>query len=450
MPRTQTNCPRCRQPVIAEIEQLFDQNIDPRAKQKLLSGAVNFIQCPNCGYEGNLSTPIVYHDPDKELLLTYFPPELGLPVNEQEKRIGPLIKQVLEKLPQEKRKGYLFKPQTMFTMQTMIEKILEADGVTKEMLDTQQKKAKLIERLVLASPDSVLEIISQEEAQIDEEFFQLLSRLIQLTMNQGDQEGTNKLAALQKLLVENTKVGKELEEKTIEINNAIKALQEASKNGLTREKLLDLIVNTSSDTGIAMLVSLARQGLDYNFFEILTNRIDASSGEEQTHLMEVREKLLNMTREMDQAIQAEMENARKVLSEIIAAEDVEAEMQKKLPQLDEYFVEVVRTELESAKRANDQVRMEKLQKVAAVIDAASAPPAEIQLIEKMLGFEDDAQLQAFLQEHSELLTPEFVQVLNNVVMQSEQQGGQPPELIERLQQINRLVLKQTMRMNLAK
>ena len=115
MPRTQTNCPRCRQPVIAEIEQLFDQNIDPRAKQKLLSGAVNFIQCPNCGYEGNLSTPIVYHDPDKELLLTYFPPELGLPVNEQEKRIGPLIKQVLEKLPQEKRKGYLFKPQTMFT-----------------------------------------------------------------------------------------------------------------------------------------------------------------------------------------------------------------------------------------------------------------------------------------------------------------------------------------------
>ncbi|NCU21899.1 c-type cytochrome, partial [Candidatus Falkowbacteria bacterium] len=29
---------------------------------------------------------IVYHDATKELLLTFFPPELGLPINEQEKR----------------------------------------------------------------------------------------------------------------------------------------------------------------------------------------------------------------------------------------------------------------------------------------------------------------------------------------------------------------------------
>jgi hypothetical protein len=34
MAKTQTSCPRCRQPVITDIEQLFDLNTDPTAKQK--------------------------------------------------------------------------------------------------------------------------------------------------------------------------------------------------------------------------------------------------------------------------------------------------------------------------------------------------------------------------------------------------------------------------------
>ena len=76
MAQTQTTCPRCRQPILAEVEKLFDLNVDPQAKQRLLSGAVNVARCPNCGFEGPINVPIVYHDPEKELLLTYFPPEL--------------------------------------------------------------------------------------------------------------------------------------------------------------------------------------------------------------------------------------------------------------------------------------------------------------------------------------------------------------------------------------
>ena len=91
MPRVQVSCPQCRQPITAEMEQLFDVGNDPQAKQRFLSGNVNTANCPNCGYRGPLSTPIVYHDPEKELLLTFFPPELGLPLNEQERLIGPMI-----------------------------------------------------------------------------------------------------------------------------------------------------------------------------------------------------------------------------------------------------------------------------------------------------------------------------------------------------------------------
>ncbi|MDO9348071.1 MAG: CpXC domain-containing protein, partial [Anaerolineales bacterium] len=80
--RSQISCPRCRQPILAQVEQLFDVTADPGAKQRLLGGVSNFAHCPHCGYSGALATPIVYHEAEKELLLTFFPGELSVPVNE--------------------------------------------------------------------------------------------------------------------------------------------------------------------------------------------------------------------------------------------------------------------------------------------------------------------------------------------------------------------------------
>ena len=139
MVKTSVLCPNCRQPVVIDLTRLFDLNSDPQAKEKLLSGSANYFQCPSCQFQGIYPTPIVYHDPDKELLLTYFPPELHTPVTEQEKSIGPMIKKVMDDLPPEKRKAYLFKPQTMLTQQRLFETILEADGITPEMMKAQQE-----------------------------------------------------------------------------------------------------------------------------------------------------------------------------------------------------------------------------------------------------------------------------------------------------------------------
>jgi hypothetical protein len=147
MPKTRINCPNCRQPIMADIDQLFDVGQDPAAKQKILSGSFNLAACPNCGFKGMIATPLVYHDPNKDLLLTYFPPELGLPINEQERIIGPLITRVTNSLPQERRKAYLLQPQSMFTLQTMLERILAADGITKEMIQAQQERMNLMQRL---------------------------------------------------------------------------------------------------------------------------------------------------------------------------------------------------------------------------------------------------------------------------------------------------------------
>jgi len=136
--RTQIRCPKCGAPLQAAVEQLVDVTQDPAGKARLLSGSLNAIRCPACGYEGGLATPLVYHDPAKELLLTYFPPEVGLPKNEQERVLGQLINQVVNRLPAEKRKAYLLQPQTVLTMQGMVERVLQADGITHEQIEDRK------------------------------------------------------------------------------------------------------------------------------------------------------------------------------------------------------------------------------------------------------------------------------------------------------------------------
>lgn len=239
MPKTRVNCPNCRQPLVADVSQLFDAGVDPKAKQLLLTGAYNIIQCPSCGYQGNLATPLVYHDPEKELLLTYFPPELGLPINEQERIIGPLITQVMNSLPQEKRKAYLLRSQTMLTMQTLVERILEGDGITKEIIQEQQKRLQLLQRMVDAPDDVLAEVAKKEDKLIDADFFQLISRLAEVAVASGDRDSAARLNDLQKKLIPLTTFGHEIQAQSKEVEAAMQSLQALGQN-LTREKLLEI------------------------------------------------------------------------------------------------------------------------------------------------------------------------------------------------------------------
>ena len=74
-----------------------------------------------------------------------------MPLTEQEKLVGPMITQVTNRLPAEKRKAYLFKPVANLTYESMIETILGKDGITPEMIKAQQERLNLIDRLLAAS-----------------------------------------------------------------------------------------------------------------------------------------------------------------------------------------------------------------------------------------------------------------------------------------------------------
>jgi hypothetical protein len=445
MAKTRINCPNCRQPITADIEQLFDVGQDPATKQRLLSGAVNIAQCPNCGYQGALATPMVYHDPQKELLLTFFPPDLNMKMEEQERLMGPLLNKVVNNLPQEQRKAYLLRPQAVLTMQGLIERVLEADGITKEMIQAQQKRLNLIQRLIGQSEETIEQAAREEDELIDTEFFSILSRLVESAMMSGDEDSARSLADLQRQLLSTTTTGRKLESQNKEVQEAIHDLQELGEN-LTREKLLDMLVNASSDVRVSVLTSLARPALDYEFFQMLSERIENAKGSGRERLIQLRAQLLEMTQEIDRQIEKRMEQARQNLEQLLAAKDIVAATQRNLGAIDDAFLQVLNGEMGVARQKGDMDRIQKLGQVVQVIQEASAPPPELEIIENLMQAGDEQERQKWMEANQGKITQEFIDALTSLVGQS--QDGRDPELAEQLQQVYRSVLRFSMKANL--
>jgi len=451
MPQTQIACPRCRQMIAANIEQLFDVTQDPQAKQRLLGGVSNTARCPHCGYQGRLATPIVYHDNEKELLLTFFPPELGMPLNEQEKLIGPMIKQITDRLPPEKRKGYLLKPTPNFTYESMVQTILGKDGITPEMLKEQQDRVQIIERLLQTTTADVRsEIIKQNIKLFDEQFFALFSRLAQSAAASGQEPVARSMVDLQKQLLEETDFGRQLKESVGELEAAQKSLQEAGQ-GLTREKLLEFVIDSPSDARLRAYVSLVRGGFDYQFFQLLTEKIDKASAEEKTRLEATRDKLLEFTNEIDKQMEARYKEAQAFVESLLTQDDVVKAVRDNLDGFSQDSVDIVNQMLRQASEKNDYTRMGKLQKMVEVLREVSTPP-EVAFVEQLLDAPDQVTLEKMLDDNKALINDQFMQALIGLVAQvdqaSEQGNPEAKALSEKLSGVYKTALKFSMKQNI--
>ncbi len=403
-----------------------------------------------CGYRGVYPSILVYHDPEKELLLTFAPPELNLPRNEQERITGALINQVINSLPLEKRKGYLLNPAAAFTLQGMFERILEGDGITREMIQAQQQRLNLIQRLLNASSGDVrAELAKQEDAMIDATFYSLLRRLSESAALSGDEAALQELEQLQQDIMPHTTFGRELQAQAQDVEVAVKDLQAAGRE-LTREKLLDLVVNAPSENYQRAMVSLARAGMDYQFFQQLSERIDRAGGEEHERLANLREKLLEWTHQVDQQIEAHARETRELFNAILEAEDIQDAMTQSLPYVDEFFVQELNQSMQTARSQGDLEKLGKLQKMIEVIQKASQPAPGVSLIEKLIDVPNDENQKdawrSILAENADQVTPDFLSALSNIAGQV--QEGEDAELAQRFKELNRVALRFSMEQNL--
>ncbi len=453
MPQQRISCPQCRQPIVANVEQLFDVTANPQAKQILLSGGANVAHCQTCGYEGPLATPIVYHDNEKDLLLTFFPPELAIPVNEQERIIGPLITQITNNLPAEKRKGYLLKPQTFFTFQSMIERILGADGITPEMLKGQQDRVNMIEKLLSTTTEDVRkELIKQNAELFDDQFFALFSQLTQAAAGSGQNEMAQQMAALEQLLLNETEKGQEIQASLKEMEAAAQSLQ-ALGEALTRDALLDLLIDAPNEAREQALVSMARGGLDYQFFQILTERVEAENNpEERQQLEAMRERLLEYVNEIDKQIAARMEQVQGFLNSLLEQEDIGAATRANIRNFDQQVVQALESMLHKATEEKDEAMLAKLQQIVAVLQEASGPLPEYEFIEQLIGAENSETLEKLIAENDEKITDELLQTLSGIVAQSQGQeeklSPQDKEMFAKMEEVYGAVLKFQMKKNM--
>lgn len=451
MPKLQTQCPNCGQPITADVNQVIDVGQNPQLKEQLLSGGLNIAQCQTCGFQGQLPVPMVYHDPDEELLLTFTPPDMNLSMQEREQKLAPLIQEVTENLPQEERKAYLFQPQTMMTMDSLIKNVLQAEGVTEEMIEEQQERMNLLERLLTLDGDQQIELIQENEDLIDREFFGIFSQIAQRLIASQDQGVIQKIQTLQDNLLNETDVGRKIRTESEAIEQARSDLEKAGNN-LTRGGLLDMIVDAPNEERVRAYASLARPAMDYQFFQMFTDRIEHAEGEKRQRLVTRRNLLLQLTKEIDQQVDQRLSEARERIGNLIGEENLSEAVMKNISNIDEFFLQALGTEIEAAKKNNNAERLEKLHKLMQVIEEISTP-AEYKLIDEFLEVaEDDSKLEEKIQQHSDELSEEFMNNLTGIVGQVEDRleelQGEEKErqkmMLERLKTVHKKALRHSM------
>lgn len=430
-------CPSCGNRFVSPVLTIIDARQNPEAKAMFLSGRINVAACPQCGHAGLLNTPIVYHDPDKELLLTYVPAELGLPEMEQQRVIGDLTNRVMSSLPPEQRKGYLLRPQSFLRIEGMREAILNADGITPEMLEAQQAKVDLLDRLIRTpSEDSRRAIAQENDQQLDYEFFQILTLNVELAQADGQEEMANQLLELRGQLLEWTSTGHEVAAR----EDAIRELG----SGITREGLLDKLIQASQageDTKIDTMIAVGRPAIDYIFYQQLTSRIEAAqeSGNttEADSLKALRERVLDVTAEVDAEIQRATEQATKLLKQILDSDDLEAAVRANLDQIDELFLNAVALNLQAAEQAGRTEEVQRLQQVGDTMMKLiqESQPPEIQFINSLLSAGPADKTQELLVQNKDRLDARMLELMRLVEEDLRETGR--TELAQRLAEIQK-------------
>jgi hypothetical protein len=253
-------------------------------------------------------------------------------------------------------------------------------------------------------------------------------------------------------LLAETELGRQLHESLGELEAATKSLQEAGEK-LTREKLLELVIAAPNDARLRAYVSLARSGMDYTFFQTLTEKIDNSQGEDKKKLEGLREKLLDYVNEIDRQLEARYKQAQDLIESILSKEDIEKAATEGLGEFTQDAVDIVNQMMKQASEKNDYTRMGKIQKLLQVLQAASTPPPEVAFIEQLLDAADDTAIENMLKQKESLVNDRFMEALSGLVAQIDAQSGQGNQevksLSEKLNSIYKAALKYSMKSKLS-
>jgi hypothetical protein len=404
---TRVNCPQCKKPFMVELHTVVDVGQEPELKEALLRGEVNSARCPECGAGGMISTPILYHDPAKELLISYVPAELGMKADQQEKFIGGLVKAVMDSLPPEKRKAYFFQPKTALTMEGMFDTILEADGVSREALAAQRARLRTMNTLlnVIEDDKSFADLVAKHKQELDYEFLLLISNLIDANEQDGNQEA---VTALQKL--------REKVMKLVDITAPQQAPDSASNDDLVK-----LLLDASDKESWRSTVALNRARLDYGFFQALTGMIDAAQVAGDAVLAEklskLRDKILEELDAQENMMRSAEDQAVLFIMDLSEATDIRGMLLENKTRLNDLSLNTLARLRAVAQAIGNKARAEKLQAILeqALDTLESDLPPESRLINRLMRAQYPEGTNRILEENRGLLNDALLATVDKYI-----------------------------------
>jgi hypothetical protein len=412
-------CPVCGARFNAPIESIIDVNRNPRLKAQFLQGSINIAQCPQCGTQAPMTAPLLYHDSAHELALVLMPNELNLHHNDQQKIIGDLTNTLMNSLPPEERKAYLLTPKTFFTMQGLVNTVLEAEGITPEMVERQRAKARLINEFLQAENEEALRrLVREHDAELDYEFFQILTATAQATQADGQTKMAQALLGLRAMLAELSSKGQAA---VAEVDASL-GLGET----ITREELLNRLQAAQSDEEFEALVAVGRPLLDYAFFQNLTAQIEAApDAGTASQLKALRSKILDTTARQDEEARARMQQAGNLLKTILQDKDPQAAARQHLDEIDDAFFAILAANIQHAESENRKDLVQTLQGLANLILSLLEErlPPEVRLINQLLNADYPDATKQLLESQREILNSEFIASLDQIIMDLEEAGN---------------------------
>ena len=320
-------------------------------------------------------------------------------------------------------------PETILTLQTFMERVLETEGITKEMIERQRTQVELVNTLATADRDVVDYLLKDRAKEIDETFFSILQSAIEEANQTGQEEQAIKLINLRVRLFQETEVGRQLEKRQV----ALTAFQkEAQKAGSLTPAiyLKHLIKNSDDEVILDTVIAMGQQALSYEFFTLLTEEIEKKKqlgGDTAAQpLMALREKLLAVYDDLQQQSQQIMVKAGETLNAILTSDDYVAEIRNRLDEIDDAFMYVLSANIGEFEKGGQQEQADALKQIYQTILAVmeEQAPAEVRFVNQLVRTRDPEVRRQLLDENPAMVQPELVQVLTAVRGEAEGAGQQ--------------------------
>jgi hypothetical protein len=422
----QINCPACNTSFRTQVHTLIDVTEQPELKATLLSGQLNVAVCPQCGAASMLGAPLVYHDAAKQLFLIYFPAELNSQKDEQDRFIGDATSFLMRSQTGAAPKGYLLNPRRFLSLPAMLDAILEADGISREMLDAQRKRVELISQMadMLDDESRFNALVEANQDAFDLEFFSALELFIESTPPEH--------AASRELLVN-------VRERLAELG--YQPVDEDDEEALAERETAIARLSEVADDELETTVAELRPLIDYEFFQAWTAKIEELEGQgqaaEAARLTERRSRILEFVEELDRQAQALFEAGTNILREVLSEADPVAALQARSDQVDETLIMVISANLGAAQRTGQDELvnvLEALNQVAIEIVQDRLSPEE-RFINELLMAETPQDSTKLLRTNVTKINAELVSKLNELADQEGKLANKP--VADRLRQLAR-------------